>query len=356
MPAGCGKEDMGRPLTVSMIINSHIITYLVCSCLSLLIGLMALINGVGIRSRWKIDQDTEEQYLLEKRIYLIITLLSLGFFLRLLMALLWFQTLHSMIISVPGAMCLAGVHNINAPLSYIASSLKLVFPALYGYWLVLHFLDRQVVSQPFMKQKLILLAPLGILILIETVLDTTFLLSVPPRQVSCCTSLFIVPRENIPQIVTGSAWVWVLISYCLFIFTIGEIVWFVMTQKRCILSGRGWWFGKKSVMIFETLVIAFLIAVFLLALHTKIAPLFLRLPFHHCIFCLGQQVWDALLSFGLIFTGLYMLLIYFWVVSSKSYRSVNFYVGEKMVKLLKWSGCTLTGGVVVLSIHMGLVI
>ena len=300
--------------------------------------------------------DAEKQYGLEKKVYLIITILSLGFFLRLLMIPLWFWTLHSMIISVSGAMCLVGVHNINAPVSYISSGLKLALPVFYGYWLTLNSLDRQVAAQPFMKQKLIFLSPLGLLILIETVFDATFLFSVPPRQVSCCTSLFDVPRDYIPQIVTGSTWIWVVVFYCLAVFIIGEIIWFLIAQKRSLSSKEGWWFGKKSVMIFETLIIVFAIAIFVLSLHTKIAPLFLNIPFHHCIFCLGQEVWDALLSFTLIFTGLTMLLVYFWVVSSESYSDVNTYLGEKMIALLKWAGFLLTGGIVILTIHIGLVI
>ena len=110
------------------------------------------------------------QYRLEKRVYLVITVLALGFILRLFMVPLWFRSLHSMIISIPGAMCLVGVHNINPSLSYVASSLKLILPAFYGYWLILNQLDRKIATQPFMKQKLAALAPLGILIVIETIL------------------------------------------------------------------------------------------------------------------------------------------------------------------------------------------
>ena len=50
-----------------------------------------------------------------------------------------------------------------------------------------------------------------------------------------------------------------------------------------------------------------------------------------------------------------MLLIYFWVVSFEGYSDVNSYLGEKMIALLKWAGLLLVGGVVGLSIHIGLV-
>jgi len=249
-------------------------------------------------------------------------------------------------------MCLVGVHNINAPLSYIASGLKLAMLPLYGYWLFLNYLDRKVVTQPFMKQKTVFLTPLGILILCETILDAFFLLSVPPHQVSCCTSLFNVPAESVPQVITASTWLWVAIFYVLVLFIMGEIVFFLIAQKRSASSKKGRWFGKKSLLISETLIIIFLFAVFVLALHTKISPLFLGPPFHHCVFCLGQEVWDALLSVSMIFTGLILLLIYFWVVSLAGYGEVNETLSGKMVKLLTWSGALLASGVTILSIHL----
>jgi hypothetical protein len=335
-----------------MILNNYIITYLVCSALSLFLGLAAAINGFRIWKKWDIKSEADEQYRLEKQVYLIITVLSLGFFLRLLMVPLWFWTLHSMIISIPGAMCLVGVHNINAPTSYIASSLKLVLPALYGYWLILNMLDRQIATQPFIKQKLIFLTPLGVLILAETILDITFFFSTPPRQVSCCTSLFDIPREDILRVVTESTWIWVVIFYILALMILGEIVYFLIAQKRSILPGRGRWFGKKSVMFSETIGIVVALVVFIFALHTKISPLFLGLPFHHCVFCLGQEVWDALVSFSMIFIGLVLLLIYFWIVSSTRYREVNPGLSGNMVMLLKFSGSMLALGLIILSIHL----
>lgn len=339
-----------------MILNSYIITYLVCSSLSLFIGLAVAFNGFRIWRKWDITSHADAQYRLEKEVYLIITIVSLGFFLRILMVPLWFWSLYSMIISIPGAMCLVGVHNVNAPYSYVASALKLILPALYAYWLILNLLDRKVATQPFMKQKLMFLPPLGILIVIETILDISFFFSTPPRQVSCCTSLFDIPREGVVQIVTEATWIWVVLFYVLAFFVVGEIIYFLFFQKRSTSPGKERWFGNKSAMFMQTLVIIVLFVVYILALHTKISPLFLGLPFHHCIFCLGQEVWDALLSFSMIFIGLCLFVVYFWVISSSKYREVNPLLSEKMVRLLKWSGCMLTGGLIIMSIHLLLVI
>ena len=339
-----------------MILNNYITTYLVCSLLSIFVGLIAGLKGFYIWKNWDINNPAEKQYALEKKVYLIITVVSLGFLLRLLMIPLWFLSLQSMIGSIPGAMCLVGVHNVDAPVSYIASSLKLVLPALYGYWLILNLLDRQAATQPFMNQKLAALAPMGILIVTEAILDICFFFSTPPRQVSCCTSLFDIPRDDILQVVTEATWLWTTIFYVLAIFILTETVYFLIAQKKTKKESektdRGWWFGSKSMMLFETVVIISLFIVFIIALQTKISPLFLHLPFHHCIFCLCQEVWDALLSFVMIFVGLVLLLIYFWIVSLSSYGDVNYILCKKMTTLLKWSGVMFAGGLIILSIHL----
>lgn len=339
-----------------MILNSYIIAYFVCMAMSCFTGLIAAFNGFPLWKNWNIKSDAEAQYSLEKKVYLIITVLFLAFSLRILMFPLWFFTLHTMIPSVPGAMCLVGVHNINPSVSYVASALKLITPVFYAYWLILNMLDRKIETQPFMKQKLWLLTPLGILILIESILDTSFFFSVAPRQVSCCTSLFDIPRGDILQVVTESPWLWVVVFYGLSIVFSAEAAYFFTAQKKSIHRENGWWFGEKTIMFIQTFFIILIFITFILSLHTKISPLFLGLPFHHCIFCLCQEVWDALCSFFMIFIGLSLFLIYFWTVSSADYMPLNQRCGIFMKNLLKWACCLFLSGLIILTIHLFLVL
>lgn len=336
-------------------INNYVVTYIVCSVLSLVMGLVAAVNGLYAARRWESAGPTEDQYHLEKRVYLIMTLVSLGLCLRLFMVPLWFGTLHSLLGSIPGAMCLMGVHNSNTPYSYLASGLKLLLPPFYGFWLILNSLDRKVASQPFLNQKLLLLTPLGILILGETLLDTYFFFTVPYRQVSCCTSLFDMPRANVTHFVTQSR-AWLSIFYTLIIFIWAEVLYFFFAQKGSIRSARGWWFGNKAVMFGETVLIIATFGVFIHVLNVSLSPLFLHRPWHQCIFCLGQEAWDALLFFGAIFLGLTFFLIYFWVVSFARYREFDLTLTDQMTKLLAWSGAMLTGGIIILSVHLFLVL
>jgi hypothetical protein len=327
-------------------------TYITCSLLSLFTGVLAIAYGFPVWRKWDPSNASEEQYRLEKKVYLIITVLSTGFLLRLIMVPLWFLALYSMIISIPGAMCLVGVHNSQPHISYISSSLKIILPALYFYWLVINRLDRKLAAPPFMKQKLFLLTPLGIFVLVEAFLDISFFFSIPPRQVSCCTSLFDIPREDIIQTVTAAGWIWVYLFYILAVIILGWIVYFLVYNKKNTPAKPVRWLRNKAMTLIQTILTASFLVVFILALHTRISPLFLHTPFHHCIFCLFQKMWDATISFILIYSGSIMFMSYMWVVSSSNYQEVEQALGYSAVKLLKWSGGMLSAGLVILSVHL----
>jgi|GEM_PF-865362 len=336
-----------------MILNNYILTYLVCAAMSLFTGIMAAFSGLYIWKRWNPANPAEDQYLLEKKVYLVITISSLGFLLRLLMFPLWFGTLHSMIISIPGAMCLAGVHNINPPLAYTASGLKLIMPVFYGYWLIMNFMDRKLPEQPFMKPKLLLMTITGCLVFVETILDTTFFFSAPPRQVSCCTSLFDIPGKGILQVVAGPSaadfsMLWIFLFFGLSVFLIGEMI-FLIKYKKNIDTKL---LNSKWGIAFQTLMVLFLFGTLIIALQEAISPLFLNLPFHHCIFCLCQEVWDATLSFFMIFAGLSLFLIYSWIASLAKHKIVEQKLNTSIQKILKCSAGLFGCGIIILTIHL----
>jgi hypothetical protein len=139
------------------------------------------------------------------------------------------------------------------------------------------------------------------------------------------------------------------VAFFVFSFALfGQIVYLLPTKKGVISQIKVQWYQKKWVVILETLMIIIVFVIFIVILHTKISPLFLSFPLHQCIFCLLQKFPVALLSFIMIFIGLNLLLIYFWITCSREYRDVQVMVKEELVKLLKWSGYMLIGGLGIL--------
>jgi hypothetical protein len=339
-----------------MIVTGYTVTYLLLSILSLFICAVALVMGVNILIRWKPGVSTEGQYLLEKRGYLVITAIVLGTAVRLVMLPLWFLTLHSYIPSIPGAMCLAGVHLLRSPDSFIATGLKFFLPLLYIFWLVVNHIDRQTERQPLLTFKLKLLIPLAVVMALESCYDWRFIRAVEPRKVTCCTSLFDVPREEIPAVVTSNIWAWYILFLVLTLFLIVTAA--VISSGKASVSRDGRQRISPSITVIAVTLIGLGdLIVFPLALHTKISPLFLHAPFHHCIFCVYQNIWDGALFSTLITAGIWISLIYVWVI----------YLGGKTAlppdilmhsvrKLARTAMILLSLGVLIIVIHTAVVL
>ncbi len=275
-----------------MIINDFVVVYILMNVLSL--GLLipaALIGWFGGQS-WKPGLSLEEQDKIARKIYLVITLLCLGLALRLFMIPLWFLTLQSLVPYVPGAMCLAGVHLLAGCWSFTATIMKFFIPLGIIYWLILNSVDRKIESSPFVKTKLTLVIILAVLVSIESFLDLNSLVSIHPRIVSCCTSLFDVPRLKALKFIRQRALVWAFLFY---IFLIIEFAVNLLRSKIGKITGGISAFFAIMALIF-----------FIFFLHTRISPLMLEAPYHQCIFCLWQGFPDIAVASLAVIAGLWL--------------------------------------------------
>ncbi|HBA85945.1 MAG TPA: hypothetical protein DCZ95_17820 [Verrucomicrobia bacterium] len=321
-----------------MILNMYVVSYLLLSFLSLLVGGGAMVVGVRVALKWKAGHSSEEQYQLEKKVYLSMTLVMLGFYMRLALAPLWFLMLQSFVPSIPGAMCLAGVHLLQTPHSFISTILKFVLPMAYGYWLVLNALDRKIESQPLMKWKLYALLPLGLLMFFETFSDLRFVFSVKPLFVNCCSSLFDDPSSAIAQKLTYSGWGWAIGFFGVGLSLLALSV-FLLRRPRHRAGLLLWLLGPAVLISFA------------LALHTRFSPLFLRAMFHHCIFCIWQKLPDTILATIAICVGCWAAVIF------AATRNVYKIAGAEAVAdahakaLLKWTVGALLAGMGILAVR-----
>ncbi|MFA5117441.1 MAG: hypothetical protein WC695_01155 [Candidatus Omnitrophota bacterium] len=299
-----------------MILNNFVVSYFVMIVFSLGICLPAAFVALQVAGVWKRERNTSEgQHRLEKRVYLVIVLICLGFSMRLFMIPLWFLTLQSLIPSIPGAMCMAGLHQLDAPVSYAATILKFFIPLAYIYWLVLNAVDRRIETQPFMVRKLYLVMPLAILMIIESFLDAHFLSSIKPKIVSCCTLMFDLPRSAALKIIRKEAVLWMFSFYAF----IGAS--FAAYRARSL-------FNKTARIV--SAVSSLLALIFLvLMLHTKLSPLMLEAPFHQCVFCLFQEFPDIAIAAASVIIGLWLTFIGAIIPDATQYR-LSFKFEEKL--------------------------
>jgi hypothetical protein len=279
-----------------MILNTYIVTYLLMSLLSLLVGLVALVAGLSTARKWDPESSSERQYQLEKKIYLSITLVTLGFYMRLALVPLWFFMLQSLVPSIPGAMCLCGVHLVKSPYSFISTALKFLLPMAYGYWLSLNALDRKIATQPLMKRKLYALIPLGAAMIFESFSDLRFLFSVKPRLVNCCSSLFDDSSRELLQKMTYSGWGWVA-AYCALVILLLATAASLLRKPHSRIGALLWSLSSATLIAF------------VLAMHTRLSPLFLHAEFHHCIFCIWQKLPDTIIATAAICVGCWATMI-----------------------------------------------
>jgi len=274
-----------------MLLNKYMAIYALFLLCSLFVGLVAAGYGLMVLLRRRTDDTAERRLHLEKYLYLCTSAMFIGALIRLVMIPLWFVMLHSLIPSIPGAMCLAGVHLNVGGYAWAASSIKLILPLLYFTWIFITKIDRSMPSQPYFKLRQTLLIPLILFLFGEAFVDIKFITSLTPSPVTCCTAIFDFNTQGIAQVFTETHWYFVII----FIIALSALM-LLMSLRH---PGR--WLHISivilSMILFSTLP---------LALHTRLSPLVLESPFHHCIFCLLQNNFWVLTGFMLTMTAIYL--------------------------------------------------
>ncbi len=173
-----------------MILHPTVIANLLAVYISSGMVLYAVYYGVQILKSWDIQNGHELQLVLERKTYLISTLLSYVFGLQLLSLFLFIFTADSLTPLFVGAMCAAGTLNVD-PFGYPTLVLKIFSFILSGLWLVLNYADNQGYDYPLIKKKYQLLVLIAPIIILEAILETAYFLNMEADVItSCCGSLF----------------------------------------------------------------------------------------------------------------------------------------------------------------------
>ncbi len=272
-----------------MILHPSILALLVSS---LLIGAMVLysaVYGIQILRWWDITSGSERQLSLERKTYLISTILAyfLGF--QVISLFLFVFTADSICTLFVGAMCAVGTLTANG-LGYSVLLCKLVTCILAGLWLILNYADNKGYDYPLIKAKYRFLVVLTPLIIGEVALQGAYFLNLTPDIItSCCGSLFSSTRENIAaEIAALPSMPMKVVFYATVLLTLAAGVLFLLRGTM------GWLFSALSGMTFVVSVIS-LISVISLYIY--------QLPTHHCPFCILQS------EYGHIGYPLYITLL-----------------------------------------------
>jgi hypothetical protein len=235
----------------------------------------AAIYGIQVLRSWDLTSGSELQLRLERKTYLISTLMAYAFGFQLISFFLFIYTADDLCHLFVGAMCAVGTLSVS-PYGYPALLLKMADFILAGIWLIVNYVDNRAYEYPLIRMKyrfLLLVAPF---IVAETVVQGQFFLSLKANVItSCCGSLFSATTPGMaaeiaafPPLPTA-----IVCGACLFA-TFGTGIY----QYR---SGKGGYLFSLAGTA------TFLVA--LASLISFISLYFYEIPTHHCPFCILQK-------------------------------------------------------------------
>jgi hypothetical protein len=274
-----------------VILHPAIIALLVSSVLMSFLALYSAYYGAVIVRRWDLTSGSSLQLDLERRTYLISTVLAYVFAFQLASLFLFVFTTDRLCTLFTGAMCAVGTLNVNG-YGYPLLGLKIVNFILAGLWLIVNYTDNRGYDYPLIRKKYLFLMVLAPLLIAETVLQALYFLGLHPDVItSCCGSLFSDSGRNfaseMSSLPVAPMKVLLVLSMAM---TLGLGMYFYVKGKGgylfALFSGVSFLIALASILSFISLYVY-------------------ELPTHHCPFCLLQREYGYIgyLLYGALFSG-----------------------------------------------------
>jgi hypothetical protein len=280
-----------------VILHPAVIANVVASLIISGVLIYAGYYGVQILRKWDLQSGHEGQLILERKTYLISTILTFVFGLELMSSFLYVFTANNLCPLFVGAMCAAGTLNVN-PYGYPTLVLKIVSFLLAGLWLILNHADNQAYDYPLIRKKYFLLASIVPVSVGETSLQGAFFLNLKANVItSCCGSLF--SSEQVKGV--GSELAALPIIPMMWMFYLGMGV--------TMLIGVYFYLRGKGGYLYSLLTFA-MFGVSLASIISFISVYIYELPTHHCPFCIVMEEYGYigyllyLPLFGAVVTGM----------------------------------------------------
>lgn len=258
-----------------MIFQPAIVALLVGSILISFMLLYSSYYGAWILRRWNIQSGSDLQLTLERRTYLISTIMNYAFGFQLISLFLFIYTADHLNTLFVGAMCAAGTLNVNR-WGYPVVMMKILNFFLAGLWLIINFTDNRAYDYPLIKKKYGLLLLMTPFVLAEVILQAHFFLGLKPDVItSCCGTLFTSETQGITSEIISFPRTPVEITfYSSLALTFALGIYFYLKGKG------GYLFSFSSLTTFIVSVIALI---------SFLCLYFYELPTHHCPFCILQK-------------------------------------------------------------------
>jgi hypothetical protein len=285
---------------LSDILLSHEVSInLFVESLVFLLLIVALFHTIIILKNYQKNSTTEYQYKLEKRSYLVITIISFALIVKIMLLVFFTYTLNELSNIIPGAMCAAGVIKANTYGEKVLI-LKIIIIMLTLLWITLNQQDQISKNYPFFKQKMYFFVAIFILITVELSLEILFLTNISTQTpVLCCSTIYKAVDDTSSLPFNLSTLQLITLFYLLYIL----LMIFAYLRKRVMLF---------TFCLFY-IYIAYYAVVYFFSTYVY------ELPTHKCPFCMLQS--DYYYIGYLIF--IFFFIATFYTLSATIYKFAN---------------------------------
>ena len=272
---------------------------------------IAFYQSIILLKSYNPEAANANQYKLEKKSYLLITIISVSIIIKFLLLPFFVHTLDVLSSIVPGAMCGAGVIKANE-FGEMALIVKIVVVMLALLWITLNAHDEKTLSQPYFKSKLYFFIVIYILIVLELFLEVNFFTNISTESpVLCCSTIYVDDADTNPLPFNLSMINFLGLFYFLYIL----ILFLAYYKKRYLLA---------PISIFYAYISYYAIVYFL-------GTYIYELPTHKCPFCMLQS--DYYFIGYAIFASLFMSTFYALSASLFSFTKSHYKIASILYTL-----------------------
>ncbi|MBI4654225.1 MAG: hypothetical protein HY752_04440 [Nitrospirae bacterium] len=260
-----------------MILHPGVLSLIIGSLIVIVMMVYSSALGLKILKRWNIDSSSSEQLSLERKTYLISTIMNyvLGF--MVLSAFLFIYTaddIHRLFI---GAMCATGSLNAN-PVGWYVLYTKIIVFFLSSIWIAFNYIDQKAEDYPLVKTKYTILLFITPFIILDAYLQMRYFIGLKPKVItSCCGSLFSEAGKGIASSLSSLP---VKPMMIIFYVTIGIFLLNALLSLRLRNSIPRYALTFLSLVVFVVSVASII---------SFISPYFYEIPTHHCPFDILQK-------------------------------------------------------------------
>jgi len=287
-----------------LILSTEVLTIFILNAIFLFFGLIAFILSIKIFLNWDINATNQKQYTLEKQSYLTATIIKFIFALKLPLFLFFIFTLDKISNIITGAMCGAGVVDATPYGTYLFI-LKILNLYIFGFWLILHYIDSKSEVLKYTKLKFGLFIIIFLFFISEIILETLMFTAIDiSKMVDCCGVIY---SSNSTSIISN-------------IFALSNKILLLIFYGNFLALILFYYLKNKS---FYSMFSLLFIVISLISLISFFGTYIYELPTHHCPFCYLQKDYNYIgyLIYILLFVGTFNGILVGFVNYTKKVNS-----------------------------------